>query len=833
MKNVELVGRISEKLQNLLRKTISEASSRETTPANHCASGQVQAKGLEQSEREDLVDELMRKVGELRSVEQQQERPQQQRSGEEAGDGEGEQRRPSAMIERRHETSTDGPSAALSQQQQQARFFASVEQQHQMGAALEAQQRQVSQQLGGANSQALAIQQTGEQQFAAQSIARHLSQQAQSQAAIESYLMRQRQQAALEQQFNCLRTVSSCSNESTSSASSSSGRYSSLAAHHHAHHFLLEPSGLDHLMDCSTSSSSRLAASPVCGSAAAASQHHQSHAGSPSPSQLFARLSRQLRLLESPTDSGIESGKENGSHSALGFSAACLSPISGHSALAAPHQQGLLSAQVRATTTASQWAREQQEKMARNLNHSHLAALGAADSLSTQPGGQATRAHMRPASALGQVCAGAPLECRSKPAAEHGQQQQTGSLDDMPMLKRALQAPPLINTNMLMDEAYRHHKKFRASQRAATSCGTHPTVNSTSGLASASTKCTASPASTAPQSPASSPAPCGERASSSLARASPSPANDRSAKQHSLADMHSTLLQKLAQKPANVSEQQLKRSDLINEIILKAEQQDEEEEELQLSGDEDEQRQREADEMIEVPSGVLAPASSPASTCSALLGGWQPDQLHKILLSGAQKQQQARQLQQQHKLLGNLSHHLVDEDYITRRLLHSGAFRRHHQRHHQDGAKSAATKLPGAGCQAGDDPSTAAAKHHRHTHHRPSSSSCGSSSSPSPTSSLSSTLSPSPSSSMSPDLGMMSRSQLGGQQLGLVVQAAATVQSAQEQQEVPARRLVEAPGGNFGLLADVALAELEQRQQQQRQQQQLAAAAQPIDLSKK
>ena len=39
------------------------------------------------------------------------------------------------------------------------------------------------------------------------------------------------------------------------------------------------------------------------------------------------------------------------------------------------------------------------------------------------------------------------------------------SIDDMPMLKRALQAPPLVNTNKLMDEAYRHHKKFRAAQR--------------------------------------------------------------------------------------------------------------------------------------------------------------------------------------------------------------------------------------------------------------------------------------------------------------------------------------------------------------------------------
>jgi len=32
---------------------------------------------------------------------------------------------------------------------------------------------------------------------------------------------------------------------------------------------------------------------------------------------------------------------------------------------------------------------------------------------------------------------------------------------NMPVLKRALQAPPLLDTNLLMSEAYRPHKKFR------------------------------------------------------------------------------------------------------------------------------------------------------------------------------------------------------------------------------------------------------------------------------------------------------------------------------------------------------------------------------------
>ncbi|CAH0604723.1 unnamed protein product [Chrysodeixis includens] len=39
------------------------------------------------------------------------------------------------------------------------------------------------------------------------------------------------------------------------------------------------------------------------------------------------------------------------------------------------------------------------------------------------------------------------------------------SADDMPVLKRVLEAPPLYHTTSLMDEAYKPHKKFRAMRR--------------------------------------------------------------------------------------------------------------------------------------------------------------------------------------------------------------------------------------------------------------------------------------------------------------------------------------------------------------------------------
>lgn len=42
------------------------------------------------------------------------------------------------------------------------------------------------------------------------------------------------------------------------------------------------------------------------------------------------------------------------------------------------------------------------------------------------------------------------------------------TIDDMPVLKRVLQAPPLYDTNSLMDEAYKPHKKFRAMRQQTT-----------------------------------------------------------------------------------------------------------------------------------------------------------------------------------------------------------------------------------------------------------------------------------------------------------------------------------------------------------------------------
>jgi len=84
----------------------------------------------------------------------------------------------------------------------------------------------------------------------------------------------------------------------------------------------------------------------------------------------------------------------------------------------------------------------------------------------------------------------------------------------MPVLKRALQAPPLVSPNQLMEEAYRHHKKLRAAVRLHS-----PPASSTTDLATA----------------------------------------------------HSTLVGALQQAPKFLNEQQLKRTDLIHDIIMRNE----------------------------------------------------------------------------------------------------------------------------------------------------------------------------------------------------------------------------------------------------------------------
>ncbi|CAG0883526.1 unnamed protein product [Cyprideis torosa] len=120
--------------------------------------------------------------------------------------------------------------------------------------------------------------------------------------------------------------------------------------------------------------------------------------------------------------------------------------------------------------------------------------------------------------------------------------------EDMPVLKRALQAPPLINTNLLMDEAYRPHKKFRAMRRE---CEPESSTH------------TVSPGSP-PQSqtvPPSSPVPAIATASSLLTMRSPLPPATS-------VSSHSPLTRSLMEAP-KLTADQIKHHDYLSAIIMR------------------------------------------------------------------------------------------------------------------------------------------------------------------------------------------------------------------------------------------------------------------------
>ncbi|OTF76919.1 nuclear hormone receptor E75-like protein, partial [Euroglyphus maynei] len=124
------------------------------------------------------------------------------------------------------------------------------------------------------------------------------------------------------------------------------------------------------------------------------------------------------------------------------------------------------------------------------------------------------------------------------------------TIDDMPVLKRALQAPPLVNTNKLMDEAYRHHKKFRAAARNCN--GSRAEEPHSPSTTSSTNNRTAVVTST----------PTGVITSHSSSSTSTT---------SQLASTHSTLLKTLEQPSRYMNEQQLKRTDLIHNIIMNTE----------------------------------------------------------------------------------------------------------------------------------------------------------------------------------------------------------------------------------------------------------------------
>lgn len=133
-------------------------------------------------------------------------------------------------------------------------------------------------------------------------------------------------------------------------------------------------------------------------------------------------------------------------------------------------------------------------------------------------------------------------------------------VEDMPVLKRVLQAPPLYDTNSLMDEAYKPHKKFRAMRQRgseAEAAEARPTPQMTNGLQ---------------QSPA--------HNSNSHTPVPPATVQQHQSQLHmhltrpqhqqasSLSSTHSILAKSLMEEP-RMTPEQMKRSELLHNYIMR------------------------------------------------------------------------------------------------------------------------------------------------------------------------------------------------------------------------------------------------------------------------
>lgn len=139
-------------------------------------------------------------------------------------------------------------------------------------------------------------------------------------------------------------------------------------------------------------------------------------------------------------------------------------------------------------------------------------------------------------------------------------------VEDMPVLKRVLQAPPLYDTNSLMDEAYKPHKKFRAmrqrgSEAEAAEIRTPPTQmnNGLQSPAHNSNSHTPLPSANVPQH------------QSQLHMHLTRPQQQQAS---SLSSTHSILAKSLMEEP-RMTPEQMKRSELLHNYIMRESQSNE------------------------------------------------------------------------------------------------------------------------------------------------------------------------------------------------------------------------------------------------------------------
>ncbi|XP_013111905.2 ecdysone-induced protein 75B, isoforms C/D isoform X5 [Stomoxys calcitrans] len=192
----------------------------------------------------------------------------------------------------------------------------------------------------------------------------------------------------------------------------------------------------------------------------------------------------RYRKLDSPTDSGIESGNEKnecGSKTvSSGGSSSCSSPRSSvDDALDCSENNGAAST-TQVTVSVSP---------VRSPQPLSAAATSTSNALSSSSSSSSSSSTLATSSASASALATATLKRQI--------------VDDMPVLKRVLQAPPLYDTNSLMDEAYKPHKKFRALRHrefeGAEADATSSTNNNISTASSSSSSSCIPAAATSPQ----------------------------------------------------------------------------------------------------------------------------------------------------------------------------------------------------------------------------------------------------------------------------------------------------------------------------------------------
>ena len=235
---------------------------------------------------------------------------------------------------------------------------------------------------------------------------------------------------------------------------------------------------------------------------------------------------QRYRKLDSPTDSGIESGNEKHEHKMISSLANCSSSCSsGSSSCSSPRS---------------------------TVDDGHSMA------------GESTSAT---------TCNGIPTAAAKKFAVE-----------DMPVLKRVLQAPPLYDTNSLMDEAYKPHKKFRAMRSSSISSAGSVHKEGSNDMVAESSSVTMSAAASSSTSPSSIIVQASTTPTVRAALQSPASPSMQQSQLHmhltrpqvgsqfhqssasSLSSTHSVLAKSLMEEP-RMTPEQMKRSDIIQNYI--------------------------------------------------------------------------------------------------------------------------------------------------------------------------------------------------------------------------------------------------------------------------